>query len=171
VSLALRPVLGAVLGGVVAGCFAVFGVSSRGFLAAFLSVVLIAIAVIDAEKRIIPNVIVLPATLIVLVARIAIKPGRTIEWVVAAIAAGGFFLVAHLAYSEGLGAGDVKLAMLLGAAFGRYVVTALLLGLVAVALFGLVIIVREGAAGRKKALPFGPFLALGAIVAIFLHWP
>jgi leader peptidase (prepilin peptidase)/N-methyltransferase len=171
VSLAVRPLVGAVLGGVVAACFAVFGASGRGFLAAFVSIVLIAIAVIDLEKRIIPNVIVLPATLIVLIARIAIRPGRTVDWIVAALAAGGFFLLAHIVYQEGLGAGDVKLAVLLGAAFGRYVVWALFVGLLAVAAAGVVVIAREGAAGRKKAMPFGPFLAFGAIVAIFLHWP
>jgi leader peptidase (prepilin peptidase) / N-methyltransferase len=167
----LRPVLGAVLGGLVAACFAVFGLSGRAFLAAFFVVVVVVLGVIDFEQRIIPNRIVLPATAIVLIARIALRPGRALEWVLAALAAGGVFLVAHFIYSEGLGAGDVKFALLLGAALGRYVATALFLGLLGTALVGLVIIAREGKAGRKKAMPFGPFLALGAIVAVFFHWP
>ena len=64
--------------------------------------------------------------------------------------------------------GDVKLALLLGAALGWAVAPALFIGLSAAALAGLVLIVRGGWAARKTAIPLGPFLALGGIVALFI---
>ncbi len=77
----------------------------------------------------------------------------------------------HLVYPAGMGMGDVKLALLLGAALGWLVVLALFVGSLGVGLAGVVFLVREGRAARKKAIPFGPFLALGAIAALFLGGP
>ena len=87
---------------------------------------------------------------------------------IAAVAAGGFFLVALLAYPRGMGMGDVKLAAVLGLFLGRDVGPALFVALVSGTLIGAVVIARKGAReGRKTAVPFGPFLALGGVVALF----
>jgi leader peptidase (prepilin peptidase) / N-methyltransferase len=66
-----------------------------------------------------------------------------------------------------MGMGDVKLAFLLGVGLGGAVVTALVVGLVAACIVALAILVRGGSAARKRAIPFGPFLALGGLVALF----
>jgi leader peptidase (prepilin peptidase)/N-methyltransferase len=127
--------------------------------------VLVALAVIDLRTRRLPNVIVLPSAAIVLAAHIALAPDRTLEWVFAALASFLFFLVAHIAYPAGLGMGDVKLALLLGAALGWAVAGALLIGLLVAGLAGTAVMLHEGWGGRKRTLPLGPFLALGGILA------
>jgi leader peptidase (prepilin peptidase)/N-methyltransferase len=135
-------------------------------IAAFFAVVLVLLAAIDIERRIIPNRIVLPAIAIVLLAQIAFYPEHAVEWILAAVGAGLFFLIPILFYPSGMGLGDVKLAVLLGAALGIEVMGALLIGLLAAAALGIVILIRQGRAGRKTAIPFGPFLAFGALVVL-----
>lgn len=147
-------------------CLARFGLNGEGAVAAFLAIVLVVISAIDLERRIIPNRIVIPATAIVLVAQTALNPDRALEWAVAAVGAACFFLVPLLIHPTGLGMGDVKLAALLGAGLGAAVVGALVVGILAAAAVALVILVRGGAAARKRAIPFGPFLAFGAVVAL-----
>ena len=151
----------------VAGCFLRFGLSGRSFVAAFFVAVLVALSAIDAERRILPDVITLPSFVLVLVAQIALAPDRTVEWVGAALAASGFLFAALLAYPKGMGMGDVKLALLLGAALGWHVGVGLMLGMLAAMVLGLVLIARHGPAARKMAIPFGPFLAFGSVVALF----
>jgi leader peptidase (prepilin peptidase)/N-methyltransferase len=153
----------------VTACFLRFGLTWNAPLAAFFAAVLVVLAAIDLEQGILPNRIVLPATVIVLAAHAAIAPGHALEWVVAALAAGGFFLVAKLVYPAGLGMGDVKFGLLIGAGLGRHVATGLLIGVTAAAVAGVAILVREGLGARKKALPYGPFLAFGALVALYLQ--
>ena len=161
----------AFLGTVVAiACLGRYGFGARGLISAFVAVVLVLISAIDIERRIIPNRIVLPAIAIVLLAQLAFYPGQAAEWILAAIGAGLFFLVPILFYPSGMGLGDVKLAFLLGAALGMAVMGALLIGLLAAAAFGISILVREGKAGRKTAIPFGPFLALGAIITLLFFF-
>ena len=84
-----------------------------------------------------------------------------------AIGASGFLLLAALAYPAGMGMGDVKLALLLGAMLGRTVPVAMMLGMIAALVPSVVLLVRHGSAARKMGIPFGPFLALGGIVALF----
>ncbi len=132
---------------------------------------LVVISAIDIERRVIPNRIVLPATAIVLALQVALFPEDTVEWIVAAAGAAGFLLVVLLAYPPGMGMGDVKLALLLGASLGWLVGAALLLGFVAAAVAGLGLMARYGLRARKRTMPFGPFLALGAIVALFFGTP
>ena len=133
---------------------------------AFFAAVLVVLAVIDVRTRRLPNRIVLPSAAVVLVAQIAIAPEHALEWVVAALAAFLFMLVAHLAYPDGLGLGDVKLALLLGAALGWAVAAALAIGLIVAALAGLALLIRDGWGARKRTIPLGPFLAAGGLVAI-----
>lgn len=154
-------------GVLVAACFLRFGLAGQAFVGAFLCAVLVALSAIDAERRILPDRIVLPATAIVLVAQIALYPERALEWVLAALGASLFLFLALLAYPKGMGMGDVKLALLLGAALGRYVTVGLMLGMIAALVPAVLLLVRHGSAARKMAIPFGPFLAFGAIVALF----
>ncbi len=160
-----------VAAGLAAAILVRFGVGARGVIEAFVVAVLVWISAIDLERRVIPNVIVLPSFGLVLAAQIAAFPGDTVEWVVSALAAAGLLLLLVVVYPAGMGMGDVKLGLLLGAALGRLVGAALLLGFVAAALFGLALIVLRGAQARKQAIAFGPFLALGAIVTLFLATP
>ena len=151
----------------VAGCFLRFGLSGRAFVAAFFVAVLVALSAIDFERRILPDRIVLPATLVVLVAQLALYPGQALEWILGAFGASLFLFVAVVAYPKGMGMGDVKLALLLGAALGKLVAVGLMLGMLAAMVVALVLIARHGAAARKMAIPFGPFLALGSVIALF----
>ena len=135
---------------------------------AFFAAVLVVLSVIDLRTRRLPNWIVLPAAAVVLAAQIAVSPGHWYEWILGALGAFSFLLVAALISPKGMGMGDVKLALLLGAALGWAVAPALFIGLSAAALAGLVLIARGGWAARKTAVPLGPFLALGGLVALFL---
>ena len=151
----------------VAGCFLAFGLSGEAFVAAFFVAVLVALSAIDAEHRILPDKVVLPATVVVLAAQVALMPDRTPEWVLGALGASLFLFVALLAYPKGMGMGDVKLCLLLGAMLGKTVVVALMVGMIAALVPAVFLLARHGAAARKMGIPFGPFLALGAVVALF----
>jgi leader peptidase (prepilin peptidase)/N-methyltransferase len=89
------------------------------------------------------------------------------QWALAAAGASGFLLAAAIAYPSGMGMGDVKLALLMGAALGRTVPVALLLAMFAALVPAAVLLLRHGASARKMAIPFAPFLALGSVVALF----
>jgi len=149
----------------VAGCVWKFGPTADAALAAFFCLVLVAVSAIDLEHLIIPNRIVLPAAAVVLAANTALHPSP--EWILGAVGASGFLFAAALAYPRGMGMGDVKLALLMGAMLGRTVPVALMVGMLAAVVPGIVLIARHGSAGRKMRIPFGPFLALGAVVALF----
>ena len=148
-----------------AGCVLAFGLTAKTAIAAFFCAVLVAVSAIDLEHRIIPNRIVLPATVVVLVANSArdLSP----EWALAALAGSGFLFAAAVAYPAGMGMGDVKLALLMGAALGRTVSVALMVGMVAALVPSVVLLARHGAKARKMGVPFGPFLAIGSVVALF----
>jgi leader peptidase (prepilin peptidase) / N-methyltransferase len=127
---------------------------------------LAAITVTDLEQRIIPNRILLAAAVIGIAIAAATDPASLPERAIAALAAGGFLLLAALAYPDGMGMGDVKLAAVMGLYLGASVAPALLTGFLAGALVGVAMIVREGAGARKRGVPFGPFLALGGVVGL-----
>jgi leader peptidase (prepilin peptidase)/N-methyltransferase len=158
------------VGGVLLAAAAVlrFGWGAHAVVATFFAVVVLALAAIDFRHRIIPNRIVIPATALVLLAQIALSPDRALEWTAAALGAALFLFLPLLVYPSGLGMGDVKLALLLGAGLGWAVVPAFVVGLLAAFLAAVVILARGGLAARKTALPFAPFLALGALVALYI---
>jgi leader peptidase (prepilin peptidase)/N-methyltransferase len=143
-----------------------YGMHLETLVVIFVISVLVVISRRDLEDRIIPNRIVVPAWIAVLLAQIAIYPGHWVQWVVASFGAGLFFLAIALAYPAGLGMGDVKLALLIGAALGWPVLTALFLGTLASGLVAGVMLFKEGSTARKRAIPLGPFLAGGAIVVL-----
>jgi leader peptidase (prepilin peptidase)/N-methyltransferase len=159
------PLVEAATALLVAACVLRFGVTWEGLLAAFFCSVLVAISAIDVEHRIVPNRLVLPAFVIVLAGQTVLDP--SVEWLLGALGAAGFLFVAALAYPRGMGMGDVKLALLLGAMLGRLVMVGLMLGLLAALVPALVLALRHGAGARKLAIPFAPFLALGSVVALF----
>jgi leader peptidase (prepilin peptidase)/N-methyltransferase len=149
----------------IAASFLVFGWSGKAFVAAFFCAVLVAISATDLSHRIVPNVIVLPAAALVLVAMTVLEPSA--EWALGAFGASFFLFLAALAYPKGMGMGDVKLALLLGAMLGRTVPVGLMVGMLAALLPAFVLLARHGGAARKMAIPFAPFLAFGALVALF----
>jgi leader peptidase (prepilin peptidase)/N-methyltransferase len=132
---------------------------------------LMAVTLTDLERRIIPNkILIVGAVLAVAIAAVT-DPGSLPERAIAAAAAGGLLFLAALAYPRGMGLGDVKLAAVMGLFLGRDVGPALIAALLAGSVVGLAMIAREGAAARKKAIPFGPFLALGGVVGLLAGGP
>jgi leader peptidase (prepilin peptidase)/N-methyltransferase len=165
----LYPAVELATAALVAGCFVAFGLTAKAFVASFFCVVLVVLSAIDLTHRIVPNRIVLPAALVVLVAQTALDPSP--EWALGALGASGFLFVAALAYPAGMGMGDVKLALLLGAMLGRTVPVGLMVGMVAALVPSVVLLARHGSAARKMGIPFAPFLAVGALVALFAGQP
>jgi len=141
-------------------------------LRGLLILVLVPCALIDLEQRIIPNRITGPAALTALVMGLALDAGgepRRLLWVAIA---GGFILITALAYPAGMGMGDVKLLGVIGLCLGRPVILALVVALLGNVLTGVLIAGRKGVKeARKTALPFGPYLAVGGVVAAFVGDP
>jgi leader peptidase (prepilin peptidase) / N-methyltransferase len=149
---------------------AVISHSSATGIALSISLVLIVlpVAVIDLEHRIIPNKITAPGAVLAVVLGSALDPGGEPTRLIAGAAAAGFLLVAALAYPGGMGMGDVKLAGVIGLLLGKSVIPAILIALLTGVVVGMIVMARKGVRdGRKTAVPFGPFLALGATVCIF----
>ena len=127
---------------------------------------LIAVAAIDLEHRIVPNRIVAPAAAWALGAGAVVRTGELPELVMAGAGAFLALLIAALARPGGMGMGDVKLAGVMGLYLGASVVPALLVAFAAGSLVGVAMIAREGARARKKGVPFAPFLSLGGLVGL-----
>jgi len=141
-----------------------------------LIAVLVPVALIDLEHRIIPNKIMLPAALAAVAIGCALDLRGVPEQLIAGAGAGGFLLFFALAYPRGMGMGDVKLAAVLGLFLGRSVAVAILAGVLLGSIVGALVMARVGVQkGRKTAMPFGPFLALGGVIGLFagpaiVHW-
>jgi leader peptidase (prepilin peptidase) / N-methyltransferase len=170
-STATRAVAAVVATGLCVGAFVRFGFGFDAFAACFFACVLVALATADLERHLIPNRVLLPSSAVLVAAELIADPSTGWRRLVWGAGAFGALLALALIYPAGLGMGDVKLAFFLGAGLGRSVVAALLIGCLAGGLAGIVVLARYGAAGRKIALPFGPFLALGALVALYVLGP
>ena|ERR1700686_1593007 len=141
-------------------------------LSVVLVLMLVPAAAIDLEHRIIPNRLTATGAVLAVVLGTALDPGGEPGRLIAGAAAGGFLLAAVLLYPRGMGLGDVKLAGMMGLFLGVAVAPALLIALLSGVAVGAVVIARKGVqAGRKTAVPFGPFLALGGIIAVFAGQP
>jgi leader peptidase (prepilin peptidase)/N-methyltransferase len=127
---------------------------------------LAAITLTDLELRLIPNKILLVSAVAGVALVVALDPSSLSERAIATAAAGGLLFAIAFAYPRGMGMGDVKLAAVMGLYLGRAVAPALLIGFAAGSIFGLALIARHGAAARKQAVPFGPFLALGGVIGL-----
>lgn len=143
-----------------------FGLSLQLVSALVFISVLVALAGTDLEHRLLPNAIVGPAILIGLLLSVAREPGRWWIYVVSALAVGGGLLILALIYPGGMGMGDVKMAVMLGAFLGLYAALAVFFGALIGAVFS-AMLMAAGRVGRRSALPFGSFLALGGFISLF----
>ena len=142
-----------------------FGFTGEAAVAAFFCAVLVVVTATDLTHRIIPNRIVVPAAVMVLLAHTALAPRP--EWTLGGLCASLFLFLAALAYPAGMGMGDVKLALLMGVALGKSVSVALLAGMIFALVPSVFLLARHGSSARKMGIPFAPFLALGSVVALF----
>jgi leader peptidase (prepilin peptidase) / N-methyltransferase len=147
--------------------------SAAGIALSILLILLIVpAALIDLEYRIIPNRITGLGAVLALAVGLALDPSGEPTRLIAGAAAGGFLLITALAYPGGMGMGDVKLAGVMGLFLGTAVAPAIFAALVLGVLVGAVVIAKKGAQeGRKTAVPFGPFLAIGALIGVFAGHP
>ena len=147
----------------------ILGTDDVGQLALGLALcaLLVTITLTDLERRVIPNAVLLVGAVIGVAIAAAADPGSLAERGIAAAGAGGFLFCVALAYPRGMGMGDVKLVAVMGLYLGRAVAPAVLIAFAAGALVGLVLIALRGAAARKQAVPFGPFLALGGVIGLW----
>jgi prepilin signal peptidase PulO-like enzyme (type II secretory pathway) len=152
----------AVLGGA-AGL--ALGFTVEALIGAVFCWILVVVTRTDFEHRLIPNRIVLPGAVLMVVARTLDDP--SVEWILAALGAGVVLFGIVLAYPRGMGMGDVKLSVFLGGGLGVTVAVGLFIGFMAAFVPAAVLLVRHGRSARKRAIPLGPFLALGSVVALF----
>ena len=133
-----------------------------------LAAVLVAVAAIDLDHQIIPNKIVYPTLVWGVVSALLIRPSDTLELIAWGAGAFAFLLAAALIRPGGMGMGDVKLAGAMGLYLGSSVLPALLIAFLSGSLVGIAMFARHGAAARKMGVPFGPFLALGGVIALMV---
>jgi leader peptidase (prepilin peptidase)/N-methyltransferase len=144
------------------------GVEWEALLGIVFVLLLVPIALIDLDTRLIPNKLTGPGSLAAVAIVAVFATDRLPEHLIAAAAAGGFLLVAAIVQPRGMGMGDVKLAGMMGLFLGRAVAPAILIALLAGSLVGGLIVARLGAReGRKTAIAFGPYLAFGGLVGLF----
>lgn len=164
----LRLIVAAGMLAAVVASFAKFGLTGHALIGAVLTPVLVLLAAIDARHGLLPNVIVGPAILAVGAIVAVSDPGSFLGHLAVAAAAGGFFFAFAAFFPRSFGMGDAKLVFLLGLALGSRAVGALILGCLAAGVAALVIVASRGSAARKEAFSYGPYLALGGLVAYFL---
>ncbi len=143
----------------------VFGFSLEALVAALFCWVLVVVTRTDLETRLIPDKVILPTAVVILALRTIDDP--SLEWILCALGAGIVLFLIVLIYPRGLGMGDVKLSAFLGAGLGISVIVAMFVGFFLAFVPAFVLFVRQGRAARKMAIPLGPFLALGGVVALF----
>lgn len=147
------------------GCVLAFGLTAKAAAAAIACAALVVVTATDLERRIVPNRVVLPAAAAVLALQTVSHP--SVAWALGAAGASGFLFLAALAYPGGMGMGDVKLAFLIGGLLGRTTPVGIMLGLLLALVPSIFLLARHGARARRLAIPFAPFLAAGAVVALF----
>jgi leader peptidase (prepilin peptidase) / N-methyltransferase len=166
------PLTEAVTGALFAAVVVAKGGTPDVWLDLIFVAALVAITWIDVEHRLIPDRIVAPLGLVAILLTAVLAPHELQQRLIAGAAAGAFLLAAVLAYPGGMGMGDVKLAGVMGLVLGWAVAPALLVALVTGTTAGVVVMARRGIKeGRRTAIPFAPFLAVGAVVALFAGDP
>lgn len=162
------PAFEAVTAVLFAGAGLKFGLSRELLPALLLISTLVIVANSDLDLRIVPNKVIVPALALGLVAQLFAVPEQWLTWTLSCLIAFGAMFVVALAYPAGMGMGDVKLAAVLGLYLGRTVAPAMLMAFLLGSLAGVVVMARSGTkAGRKTAIPFAPFMALGGVFALF----
>ena len=161
------PFVEALTAALFAACVLRFGADRDVWLPLVFVLVLVPIIFIDIDHRIIPNKITYPAAVIAPLLVLAFDRDDIVEHLISGAAAFFFLFAAAWFYPKGMGVGDVKLAGVMGLFLGRTVAPGMLIAFLAGSIVGLAIMARKGVAeGRKTAVPFGPFLALGGVVAL-----
>lgn len=153
------------------GIVALLGVNWSALAAGALALALVPVVVVDLRHRLIPDLVVVPATAVALPAAILADPPAWWVPVACALGAGGFIFALWVIRPSGMGLGDAKLAVLMGAALGPSVIVALAVAFAAGALLGVALLSLIGRRARAVALPFAPFLAAGALAAPWLAPP
>lgn len=143
-----------------------FGFGFELLWALVLIGILVPLAAIDLERRLLPNVIVGPGTLAGLALSVLMNPVGWWVYLVSAVGVGGALFALVLVYPGGMGMGDVKMGGMLGAFLGPYVFLAVFIGALAGALAG-GLLMATGRMGWRGALPFGVFLAFGGLLTLF----
>jgi leader peptidase (prepilin peptidase) / N-methyltransferase len=148
--------------------FAHYGLTGHALVGAVFCPALVLLGAIDLKHKLLPNTIIGPATLAVGVIVAASSPGDFVAHLLAALALGGFFFAFAAFFPGSLGMGDAKLGFLIGLALGSKTLGATLIAFAGLLVAALYVLATRGISARKDALPFGPFLALGGILAFFL---
>ena len=133
---------------------------------------LITITFIDLDHRIIPDIISLPGIPLGFIASFALSKVTWLESLLGIVIGGGILLIIAVGYKlltgkEGMGGGDIKLLAMLGAFLGwQGVLFTIMVSSFTGTIVGLMLMLRSNQ-GTKLAVPFGPFLAIGAITYLF----
>jgi prepilin signal peptidase PulO-like enzyme (type II secretory pathway) len=152
----------------IAASFVSFGLSGKALVGAVFCPALVLLGAIDVKHRLLPNAIILPASLAIGLIVAASSPGSFLTHLAAGAALGGFFFLFGTIFAGSLGMGDAKLGFLIGLALGKQTFGAALLAFAGLLVAALYVLATRGVSARKDAIPFGPFLALGGIVAFLL---
>lgn len=161
------PVVEAATAVLFGAAFYAFGVSFQLVPALVLILVLILLAGTDYEHRLLPNVIVGPATVLGLVFSAFLRPEWWWVYPLAALVLAGMLFLLAIIYPGGMGMGDVKMGGMLGAFLGPYAALAVFIGALTGAIAG-GILMATGKMPRRTALPFGVFMSLGGLVTLFV---
>jgi leader peptidase (prepilin peptidase)/N-methyltransferase len=145
-----------------------FGASGRGLVGVVLCPVLVLLAVVDFQHRVLPNAIVFPAAGAVALIVAASDPGSFWKHLAAGAALGAFFFAFAAFYPGSMGMGDAKVGFLIGLALASKTLGAMMVAFAGLLVAALWVLARRGLSARKQAIPFGPFLALGGILGFFL---
>ena len=159
------PLVEAITGVAFVLAFFRFGVAWELLVAWFFIAAMVAVAFIDYDHMIIPTRIVLPGTVIGLVASIALHPQQWWVYLAGSLGAGAFMFALAMIWSGGMGPGDIRMALFMGAVLGKYVILALFFAFVLGGLVGGYLVLSKRCS-RKDKIPFGPYLALGSVLAV-----
>ena len=161
-----RWVVAAVTAALFAAMAVKIGLHPRLVPALLLTALVVPASVIDLNHRIIPDRINYPGALLVFAAASFAQPDRLAEFAIGGIGCFLFLGIAWVVSPAGMGLGDVKMALMIGLGTGRYAFVALFAGFCASTALSAVLVARGGRKALKTTFPFGPFLAVGAMVAL-----
>lgn len=161
------PLVEVIVGAAFLLSFVQFGIDWRLPVAWAFIAAMVAVAFIDYDHMIIPNKIVLPGALLGLMASIAIDPQDWWKYLAGSAGAALFLFALAMIWPGGMGPGDIKMAAFMGAVLGTGVIVALFAAFLIGAVAGLILIATRRHS-RKDKIPFGPYLALGSVVAVFV---
>jgi leader peptidase (prepilin peptidase)/N-methyltransferase len=164
----LRIAVAATVVALIVGSFAKYGLSGNALVGAVFCPTLVLLAAIDLKHKLLPNAIVLPASITIALIVAVSTPGDFLAHLLAGLALGGFFFAFAAIFPGSLGMGDAKLGFLLGLALGAKTLGATLIAFAGLLVAALYVLATRGTSARKDSIPFGPFLALGGILAFFL---